>query len=717
MRYLILPIAIAAVASSNAAFAQSTSGPEEVAEQKRQQADDFHVDQAIVITAPYLKSLDVFAGTSALTGDALTEQLRGQIGDTLTGLPGVAATSFTPGASRPVLRGFQGSRINVLTDGIGAIDASNTSADHAVTIDALTAERVEVLRGPAVLLFGSQAIGGAVNVIDKRIPRNIPEEPIHIDALASYGSAAQERSVAGSIDVPLTSKLVAHVDGSYRKSNDLKVSGFVLAPNLRAEQIARVAEETAEGNLDEAAEAAELAALSGRLPNSAVETKTGGFGLAYIDDGGNLGVSVSFYDTNYGIPARPGAEHHDEPAPGGAAPVEEEEAPVTIDLKQIKVDFRGGINISDGPFESIRVRAGFADYEHIEFEGTEVGTRFLSEGIEGRLELVQRDTGNWKGATGVQFLTRNFNAIGAEAFVPKNETTQFGIFTLQEWSLGNIEIEAAGRFETVSVRAPSLSASRRFNLVSGALGFAYLSGDVKTGVNLSRASRAPTAEELFSNGPHIATQAFEIGKVDLASEKSWGAEAYLRYDSSYFDVSATVYANWFDDYIFDAATGAEQDDLPVFQYFQADARYFGFEFQASGEIANTSGFRFVADTIVDYVKADITGNTALAGPAPRIPPLRLVGGLEAQSDVLNLRAEAEWTAPQNRNAASETRTAGFTVVNASAVWKPLGAEKGFSLLFSANNIFNQAGRRAASFTKDFVPVSGRDFRITAKISL
>jgi len=166
--------------------------------------DDFHTDDQIVITAPYVKKLDILAGTSVLSGDKLAEKMRGQIGDSLTGLPGISSTSFAPGASRPVLRGFQGPRVRVLTDGIGSLDASNTSVDHAVAIDPLTAQRVEVLRGPAVLLFGGDAIGGAVNVIDKRIPRDIPDEHPHVDAIVGYGSAADDWSAAGCLDVPLT---------------------------------------------------------------------------------------------------------------------------------------------------------------------------------------------------------------------------------------------------------------------------------------------------------------------------------------------------------------------------------------------------------------------------------------------------------------------------------------------------------------------------------
>ncbi|MFN3389527.1 MAG: TonB-dependent receptor plug domain-containing protein, partial [Allosphingosinicella sp.] len=216
------------------------------------EGDHLHDEQTIevIVTAP-LRDLDLLAGTSVLSGEDLVRDIRPQLGDTLARLPGVSATSFSPGASRPVIRGFQGERVRVLTDGLGSLDVSNTSADHAVTIDPITAYRVEVLKGPAVLLFGSQAIGGAVNVLDRRIPRVIPDEPAHVDVTATYGSAADERSVAAGVDVPLGGRFVFHADASFRKTNDLEVGGFVLSPQLRAEQLEIAAEELEEGHAEE----------------------------------------------------------------------------------------------------------------------------------------------------------------------------------------------------------------------------------------------------------------------------------------------------------------------------------------------------------------------------------------------------------------------------------------------------------------------------------
>ena len=692
------------------AHAQDSKPPVERTE--RGLKDDFHDDDMIIVTAPYVERLDILAGTSVLSGDQLAEDLRGQIGDSLTGLPGVSSTSFAPGSSRPVLRGFQGPRVKVLTDGIGALDASNTSVDHAVTIDPLTAQRVEVLRGPAVLLFGGDAIGGAVNVIDKRIPRDIPDDAVHLDAVGGYGSAANDWSIAGSVDVPLTSKLVIHADGSFRDTDDVRVPGFVLSPALRAEVLAEAAEEAEEGHAEEAEELVEAANLRDRVPNTASRTQTAGAGIAYIDDGGNLGFSVSYYDTDYGVPSRPGAGHaHGEEDEEGEG---EEEGPVTIGLEQIRADLRGGVNLG-GFFEALNFRAGYSDYKHTEFEGDEIGTVFSVSGIEARAELVQADRDGWRGVIGTQVLARDFNAVGAEAFVPKNSLESWALFTVQEADLGDWEVEGAMRFEQTDISANVVSFDRSFNTISGAVGLAYAPDDAafRIGANLSRSERAPSAEELLSNGPHIATQAFEIGNPDFTTEKSWGGELYARWDSDDVQLSATVYANLFNDYIFEDETGGEEDGLPIFRYFQRDATYYGFEASASAVVARAGGFDFIADGVADYVRAKIDDG---GGPVPRIPPLRLLGGLKAHSDTLDLRAEVEWSGSQNKVATFETASDSFTMVNASAAWRPFGQGGNLTLLASANNIFDVNARRHASFTKDYVPLAGRDIRITAKFS-
>jgi iron complex outermembrane recepter protein len=652
--------------------------------------------EEIVVTGVYARDRnDVLSGTSVLTAEDLARELRPTIGETLSHQAGVSATSFGPNASRPVLRGFQGERVRVLADGIGSFDVSNTSVDHAVVINPLTADRIEVLRGPAALLFGSSAIGGVVNVIDSRIPRSVPEEGIHVDAIGTYGSAANERSGGSRIDLALGDKFVVHFDGTYTKTGNLRTGGFILTPALRAAAIAS-------GDPD----IADLADLKGKLPNSAGRTWEVAGGAALITSNGNLGFSVSHYDSLYGVPVR----YSVDPS------VEAEE--VRLDVKQTRVDFRSEVNPSSGFLEAIKFRGGYADYKHNEIDDTgAIGTTFLNNGWEGRLELVQRERNGWKGAVGGQFFLRNLNIIGDEKFLPKSETQQFGLFTLQSFDLGIFRAEAGGRVERAILTAnadvdlgnPDLR--RTFTAVSGSLGGSVeVASGWRIGLNGSYTQRAPSAEELFANGPHAGTQAFEVGDSTFAKETSTAVEATLRGKGEGYSFSASVYHSWFKDFIFETATGAIEDDLPVFQFSQADARYYGAEFEASVRLAQLGSYAINFDGIGDFTRAKIKGG----GNIPRIPALRLLGGLEAKSDTANGRVEVEWVDGQSRIAAFETATSGYTMVNASIGFKPFGADNQTSITLSANNIFDVNARRHASFLKDYAPLAGRDLRVTLR---
>ena len=668
----------------------------------------------IIVTAPGLDELDVLSGTSVVEGEELQREMDGQIGEILAKQPGVSATSFSPGASRPILRGFDGERVRVLIDGIGAIDVSNTSADHAVSVEPLTTERVEILRGPAVLLYGSQAIGGAVNIIDKRIPTRRLNEPFHLDVLVEADTARDLRSGGASLDLPLGENFVAHIDGAYRKTDDLEVPGFTIAPVLRDDLLADAAEEEEEGEFEEADELREAANQRGVLPNSYTETYSFNGGLTLFAGESNLGFSAGYYDTVYGVPGRPGAGHHhgeegeeEEEAEGE----EEEEERVSIDLEQFRADLRGELALGDGFFSMLRTRAGYSNYTHTEFEGDEVGTVFNVDGIEARAELVQNPNGRLGGSIGVQYYYRDFEAIGAEAFVAPNRTDQFAVFALQEFDLDRFQVEGAARYETVDVSSVPLGIERDFDLVSGALSLVFEpSGDdgLRIGVTGSRAERAPGGEELFANGPHIATQAFEIGDVNLVEESAWGVEAFVRGQVGPATVSLSVFKNWFDDYIYLSETGAEEDDLPVFPYLQADADYFGVEGQVQFPIVEGDGFTLGGDLRGEYVKAELDDGT----PLPRIPPFSALAALDATLGGVGGRVEVEYFAEQDDVAPFETVTDDFTFVNASLSFSPFRNNDLVRFLVKAENIFDVTGRRHASFTKDFVPLAGRNFKVS-----
>ncbi|HEV2817707.1 MAG TPA: TonB-dependent receptor [Allosphingosinicella sp.] len=708
---LSLLVGTAAALLPQASFAQPADSSGEPADLSAQPADqpgaaqpapapppsprDYHAPEQreIVVTGFRRNRTDVLSGTSVVTGDELTRDVRPTIGDSLAHQPGVSATSFGPNASRPVLRGFQGERIRVMTDGIGSLDVSNTSVDHAVAINPLTADRIEVLRGPSALLFGSSAIGGVVNVIDARIPRRVPSDPVHIEGLATYGSAAGERSGNLLVDVPLGSAFVVHVDGNYSKTDDLRTGGFLLSPALR-----RQAEASPDPNIQA------LAGLRGRMPNSQGRSWDVAAGAAWIRGDNNVGFSISRLDSLYGIPIRFSLD----PA------VEAEE--VRIDLEQTRVDGRAEIDTGNGFIDSVRLRGGYSDYQHSEIDDTgAVGTTFFNTGYEARLEAVQTTRHGWGGGFGAQYYHRSLETIGDEKSLPPNRTSQLGLFALENYASGLWRAEAGVRYEHQSVDAdadaiignPALS--RSFDALSGSVGAAYGTQRIRFGVNLSHTERAPSAEELYVNGPHPGTQAFEIGDPDLRKETSNGIELTLRGSGDGYSFGASAYQIWFSHYIYEQATGAIQDDLPVFQYLQADARYRGFEVEGSVRLARIGGVTLNADALADYVRATIQSQ----GPAPRIPPLRLLGGLEAQSERVNGRIEVEWVDHQNRLAAFETPTDGYTMVNASLSIHPFGGNNRSSIILSANNIFDVQARRHASFLKDFAPLAGRDLRVSA----
>ncbi len=715
------------IALAGALHAPAQAQQEPTNDQIASQSDETHRDDdlhdrrrdysgQIVVSAQGLRQLDVLAGSSVLEGEALQRSLSGPIGEVLAKLPGVTASGFAPGASRPILRGFSGERVRTLIDGIGTIDASNTSDDHAVAVDPLTAERIEVLRGPAVLLYGSQAIGGAVNVIDKRIPRRVPNEPIHVDGLASFDSVNDHYQFGGSVDAPLGGGFVVHVDGSWRDAGNLSVPGYVASDELRADLLHDAEHHEEDGELEEAAELREIADRRGVLPNSYARAWSANAGFAFFSGDSNLGASVGWYDSTYGVPARPGAGHHHHHEDEEEEEHEEHEhgdAPVSIGLEQFRADLRGELALGNGFLDRLITRVGYTDYTHTEFEGDEVGTVFDVQGLEARAEFIQNPRGNLRGSFGAQYYYRDFQAIGAEAFVAPNRTDQLGLFALQEFDLGGIQLEAAARYENTSVKSAPLGLERDFDGFSGALGLAYeTEGGLRFGVNGTRVQRAPSGEELFANGPHIATQAYEIGDPDLAMEKAWGVEAYVRGRVGPAQVSLAVFQNWFDDYIYLSETSEEEDGLPVFAFLQDHAEYFGVEGEVSLPFYDREGLKLLADLRGEYVRAELADGT----PLPRIPPLSLLGALEAQADAFDARVEVEWFAGQDEVAPFETPTEDFAFVNASIAWKPVRGNDSVTLLAQADNIFDVEGRRHASLTKDFVPLPGRNFKLSARFS-
>ena len=668
-------------------------------------------DQAIVVTGVRRAAGDVLGGVSVVDKEQLMHDARPSIGETLQSQPGVTASSFGPTASRPILRGLQGERVRVLVDGIGSLDLSSSDPDHAVPINPLTAERIEVLRGPSALLFGSSAIGGVVNVIDRRIPRTVPGRAVAVDALANYSSAANERSGNLSVDVPFGGHFVAHADGAYSKFDDLHVGGHLLSPDLREQALA---------SPDPDVRA--LADLEDKLPNTSGRLADLAGGLAYVDGDLNVGLSVTHHTFRYGVPIRFSLD-----------PAVEAEEPTLVG-RQTRADARVNVPLGDGLFRLFEFRGGIGRYHHDELEETgEIGSSFRTRAGEMRADVVQNERGGWGGTSGLQFYRQRVFLSGEEKYLPDSTNRQLGFFTLQSLVLGKVRLEGGARVEFARLHSDEdeviaehgeevgadteiglLPISRSFTPLSGSLGANYeFANGWRAGLSLSHSERAPSIDELFSQGPHGGSQQFLIGNPDLKKEISNGVELSVHRTTGPLHVQGSVYYSRFKNFIYLApTTGTDPDGLPIYDYRQGRANYYGFELGGDAKFGKALGIDWGGEIVADAVRASIKS----FGPAPQIPPFRLLGALTGARGQVDGRLEVERVSAQHRTAPNETDTAGYTLVNASLDYHPFAAKPELTLSLQGNNLFDVVARRHTSFLKDYAPLAGRDIRLSARVS-
>ena len=664
-------------------------------------------DDTIFVTGSPINQTaeESLVGVSVLQGDDLAERLNGTIGETLKSEPGVSSTFFGPGASRPIIRGQGGVRVRTLDNGIGTIDVSSTSPDHAVTAEPALAERIEVVRGSGILRYGSSAAGGVVNIIDGRIPREIPEDGIDGAVRAATTTVDDGYEFAGATNFLLNpgseTGIVLHLEGTYRESDDYDIPGFAESARLRAA-------EEAEGGEEEEGEEE----VRDVLENSFTETSSLAAGLSFISDRGFIGFAIKQMNTEYGLP---GGHHHEEGEEEGGEEEEEEEN-VFIDLEQTRYDLNGELTLDWAAFEQINIFAGYADYDHIEFEAPgEPGTVFSNEGYEIRTELIQRANGEWKGAVGFQYRERDFSAIGEEAFTPPSTTEEIGLFTFQETTVGDWHFEGAARYENTSQENSVSGQELEFDAFSVSGGADYHVNEAwRVGGTIFRTERAPATEELFANGPHLATNQFEIGDPTLEEETATGIEAAVRYDGPAASLAFNVFYTSYDDYIFLDANGDIEDGLPVFTFQAADTVFRGFEVAADVGLGSSGGFDWSADAIIERVEAekDVVNNDNL----PQIPPLGVLVGVEAESDRFSFRGELDYAAEQDSIAPFELETDSYTAVNLFASFAPLPNDPSLKVRVAALNVGDEEVRQHSSPLKEFVPLPGRNFRFSIEKS-
>ncbi|MEO0881586.1 MAG: TonB-dependent receptor [Pseudomonadota bacterium] len=695
-------------------------------------ADRLDLDEVVTTSAPLARTLgQTISNATVLSEEELAERLASSIGETLRREPGISSTAFGAGASRPIIRGLGGDRIRVLTDGIGTFDVAQTSVDHAVPVEPALAQRVEVFRGAASLLYGSSAAGGVVNTITGIIPEEAPENGFEGAARYSYSTADNGNEVAGGADVQL-GQFVFHAEGSFRDTEDYDIPGLVASNELVG---ALAAEAIANGEPFVPTEEFE----SGFLPNSDLDSASGAFGASWlIDQGGYkgfLGASVTYYETNYGVPEGVLTEEdlEGEEEEGEEGEEEGEEEGIRIDLDQIRYDVKGEVSGDLGLFEKALFRFGYADYQHFELEGAEVGTEFNNDEFEGRLELTGKSFaalgGDVRTAFGGQFRVRDFEAIGAEAFVPPSEQVQLGVFGLGEYTNGPFIADLGLRYENVDNETdtfvaeedgPEIPVDNNFDLfsISGGLGY-QVTDIVFVGINAFRTERAPSLEENFSFGPHLATQNFEVGDPTLGEETARGFEATARGEFGPLTIIVNGYLTDYDNFIFEQETGEILDGLPVFAFIGTDTRFRGFEAELDADLGTypaggLGDVRFSAQAQADFVRA--TSEDLLDTDQPRIPPFSTLVGLTADSDLATLRAEVEYNAAQNDVAAFELPTGSFTFVNLALTVRPFRDRPNLTLGIRGQNLFDAEARIASSFLRDTAPLPGRNIRFDVKVA-
>ena len=628
----------------------------------------------IVITGNPLGRDSTTVPVSTLGRADLLERGHSTLGETLNGLPGVSSTYFGPNASRPVIRGLDGDRIRVLNNSASSLDASALSYDHAVPLDVLSTDRIEVLRGPAALLYGGSAVGGVVNVIDNRIPRAAVSGVLG-KAQLQAGTGNDERSAAGMVEAG-NERFALHLDGFDRRTGDVRVPLSLACDKPGSPARAR------------------------RICNSASQSRGGAFGASTFWDHGFLGASVNTYQSDYGTVA---------------------EDQVTIGMKTTRYALEGQMRQLPGWFESAKARLSHTDYQHTEFDEGMAGTVFANQGQDLRIEARHRPLAGWQGVVGVQTESSRFSAVGDEAFAPFSRTRSQAVFVHEELPTHWGQVTAGARWESVRVESLGNPDLPRFDDAIGAQKFTPFS--LATGAvfklsptwtltgNAALTQRAPKDYELFANGPHLATNAWEIGHKDLGLEKSKSLDAGVQWKSGHDSLNVTAFASQFANYIGLMNTPDVEDGLPVQVYQGVKAQFRGLE--ASGrqrlwQSTSTLDLDWRADTV--HATQSSTGE-----PLPRIAPLRVGATLVHAQGPWSAKLGADWHAAQKRAPEGSVATGSYTLVKASVSYRQKLDATVLNWFARMDNLTDQLAYSASSILTSTAfgksPLPGRSFKL------
>lgn len=678
------------------------------------------LDQVLVSSPLPLKLSESALPVTVLSDDELRMKTGHSIGETLKNELGISSQSFGPGVGTPVIRGQAGPRVRVLSNGIGANDMSAISPDHATSVEPLLADRIEVLRGPATLLYGSGAIGGVVNVIDSRIPGQMPNKPLGGALEQRFDSTSDETSTAMRIDGG-QGNLAYHLDGFYRHRDNLDIGG-------RAIDTAKVAITNPSLEIIDNPE--------GYLENTGAEAISGSAGLSWIDNFGFAGAAINNINNTYGIaPDGTGAEI------------------VQIAMRQNKYDFKSEL---DNPFtfaKAIRTRLGYTDYQHTEIANGQAGALFTNKTYEGRIELEHQDIGPFRGVVGFQAQSSDFQGLhyhthqhdapvderaqeeeghndeheGAvvENIVPRSDVQSYGVFAVESFDAGPLTYQVGTRVEQTDIRPDGMQSFSYTPVSASASALWKLDDSNSFNVAVTRSSRAPQVQELLSDGFHHATRSWERGDTSLKEETSYNLDLGYRFKSDWMRAELDLFHNWASDYIYQRRTGEYLDEeghsehcddsycVPVLQSSQADAIFKGYEAKLIFPMMENHFGLLDLTLFSDYTRGEFKSG----GNVPRMPPLRY--GLQLDYSKEQLSSYVRLTRADDQPYAGdfETSTAGYFLLNVGVNYQIKAYQDAKLLVFAkGNNLLDQNIRNAVSYQRNFAPEAGRGAEIGLRLS-
>ena len=647
----------------------------------------------MVITAPLERPLfKQVQSASVLSGQNLTLALEPSLGQTLARMPGVSSSYFGPAASRPIIRGLDGDRVRILQNGLNTIDASATSVDHAVSFDTSNLKSVEVVRGPATLLYGSNAIGGVVNSIDGRIVEEKMDGTIH-GALNSRYTSVDNGYQTSIMTEGGYKGLAFHVEAFTRAAEDFRIPGNARTTN----------EQTTNPLPAGQTETRKV------MPNSNLRSEGVTGGLSYIWDKGFFGFAWTEFHTNYGSPAEPN---------------------VVIDMHQQRLDVRGAFYKPLPRIKEISYKLATSRYQHTEYDAGTPSTLFKNNGYDARVEVKHEKIAGMEGVVGYQTNRSEFSSSGSEAFLPPTITQANAVFLYEDITRGPLSFQFGGRYDRIEVESLASAAfgpalARTFDNFSGSVGVVFTPNDeYAVAFTINHAERAPTYQELFANGTHAATGAFEIGNPTLNPEKSLGFDLNLRKRVGWVTGSIGGYYNRYSNFIGQFPTGVVRvvngENYNELLYQATNAEFIGSELEAAFHLLHpiTADPPANQNNLHWQVKADVVRarDTQTGLSLPRIPPFHLTNTLILERGAFGARLEGIYAAPQSRLTMNESRTDSYFLVNLTLTYRIIQGRTTTDLFIKGMNLTNEDAREHTSVLKDRVPLPGRGLVVGMKLT-